>query len=148
MALRRIAGRVPAAQLRSKWASLLSTYQQFGVAIPSGVEIAYHQTDLAIKRLHEMADGDRDQDSVCVQIDACDAYTRTSRLALIEACGEHRESNKQTNKQTARPLGHPMCNCRMLRLCGRGVGKSAWIWLVYFTARSAASRPSQTACAR
>ena len=24
-----------------------------------------------------------------------------------------------------------MCNCRVLCLCGRGVGKSAWIWLVY-----------------
>ena len=24
-----------------------------------------------------------------------------------------------------------MCTCRVLCLCGRGVGKSAWIWLVY-----------------
>ena len=29
---------------------------------------------------------------MCVQIDACDAYTRTSRSALIEACGEHMPS--------------------------------------------------------
>ena len=62
------------------------------MAIPSGVGIAYHQTDLAIERLREMADGDRDQEPVCVQIDACDAYTRTSRSALIEACGEHMPS--------------------------------------------------------
>ena len=72
-ALRRIAERVPAAQLRSKWASLFSRYRQFGVAIPSGVEIAYRQTDLAIQKLHAIADGDRDQELVCIQIDACDA---------------------------------------------------------------------------
>ena len=27
-----------------------------------------------------------------------------------------------------------MCNCRMLRLCGHGVGKSTWIWLVLYDA--------------
>ena len=68
-------------------AALFSQYQQFGVAILSGVEIAYQQTDLAIEQLHEMADGDWDQEPVCIQIDASDAYTHTPRLALIEACG-------------------------------------------------------------
>ena len=91
-ALRRIAERVPAAQLRSKWTSLFSRYRQFGVAIPSGVEIAYHQTDLAIQKLYAIANRDRDQEPVCIQIDACDAYTRTSRSALIEAFEEHMPS--------------------------------------------------------
>ena len=57
-ALRRIAERVPAAQLRGRWAQLFSQYRQFGVAVPSGVEIAYRQIDLAIQKLHELADGD------------------------------------------------------------------------------------------
>ena len=91
-ALRRIAERVPAAQLRGRWAQLFARYRQFGVAVPSGVEIAYRQTELAIQKLHEMADGDRDQEPVCIQIDASDAYTRTSRPALIEACEEHMPS--------------------------------------------------------
>ena len=42
--------------------------------------------------MHELADGDAEQEPVCLQIDACDAYTRTSRPALIEACEEHMPS--------------------------------------------------------
>ena len=45
-ALRRIAERVPAAQLRGRWAQLFARYRQFGVAVPSGVEIAYRQTSV------------------------------------------------------------------------------------------------------
>ena len=59
------------------------------MAILSGVKIAYCQTDLAIQRLHAIADGDQDQELVCIQIDTCDAYMRTSRSALIGACEEH-----------------------------------------------------------
>ena len=29
-----------------------------------------------------------------------------------------------------------MCNCQVLRLCRRGVGKSAWIWLVLIKKRA------------
>ena len=60
--------------------------------MPSGVEITYRQTDLAIQKLHAIADRDQDQEPVCIQIDACGAYMRTSRLALIEACKEHMPS--------------------------------------------------------
>ena len=57
-ALWRIAERVLAAQLCSKWASLFSRYRQFGVAILSRVKIAYCQTDLAIQKLHVITNGD------------------------------------------------------------------------------------------
>ena len=57
--------------------------------ILSRVKIAYRQTDLAIQKLHELTDGDQEQELVCIQINACDAYTRTSRPALIKAYKEH-----------------------------------------------------------
>ena len=45
MALRRIAERVPAAQLRAKFADKFKSLRRLGVAVLSGIEIAYRIVD-------------------------------------------------------------------------------------------------------
>ena len=51
LAARRIAGRVPVAELKYFFAELFAKLRQLGCAIPAGVEIAYHTTVLACDRL-------------------------------------------------------------------------------------------------
>ncbi len=51
MALWCIAERVLAAQLRAKFADKFKSLRQLGVAVPSGIEIAYRIVDLTMERL-------------------------------------------------------------------------------------------------
>ena len=89
LAARRIAGRVPVAELKYFFAELFAKLRQLGCAIPAGVEIAYHTTILACDRLESLADGDDDEMPSPIQIDFENGFNNVDRAALQEAVEEH-----------------------------------------------------------
>ena len=48
LAIRRIAGRFPCAQLKYEFAGLFAKLRQLGIAVPSGIEVAFHTVQLAV----------------------------------------------------------------------------------------------------
>ena len=83
MALRRIAGRLPCAQLKEEFASKFIKLRQLGVAVPSGVEIAFKTVQLAIEELVEAADGDAELHPVAMQFDYTDGFNNANRDHLL-----------------------------------------------------------------
>ena len=83
LALRRITGRIPCAQLKYDFAKLFSSVRQLGIAVPSGIEAAFHTVELAIDYQQRLADGDNALMPTPVEIDFSDAFTRAHRSPLF-----------------------------------------------------------------
>ena len=89
LALRRIAGRVPCAQMRSQFAELFTKYRQLGIAVPGGVESAWHTVDSAITRFEAEADGDVQDMPVVTAWDSSDAFPNSWRSTLFDNTAKH-----------------------------------------------------------
>ena len=83
LALRRIVGRVPCAQLKHGFAKLFSSYRQLGIAVPSGIEAAFHTIELSCEAMIQQADGDNSLLPSPVEIDFSDCFTLAPRSTLF-----------------------------------------------------------------
>ena len=89
MAIRRIAGRLPCAQLKDEFARKFVKLRQLGVAVPSGIETAFKTVQLAIEELVAEADGDYEDLPVAMQFDYTDGFNNAHREHLMEHTLEH-----------------------------------------------------------
>ena len=69
LAARRVAGRVPVAEIKHHFAKKFAQLRQLGCAIQAGVEIVYHSTVLACDHLDALADGDNAEMPSPIQLD-------------------------------------------------------------------------------
>ena len=81
---------MPAAQLRERFADKFKSLRQLGVAVPSGIEIAYRIVDLTMERLTAMAiDEPTDWKGApmlpaVAALDFSDSFARCSRTRVLE----------------------------------------------------------------
>jgi hypothetical protein len=62
---------------------LFLKYRQLGVAVPGGIEIAWHTVDAALQRMEADADGDADDMPVALAWDAEDAFPNCWRSEMF-----------------------------------------------------------------
>jgi hypothetical protein len=91
MALRRITGRVPCAQLKDQISSLFLKYRQLGVAVPAGIEVAWHTVNAMLTYLDSEAQDSRDPDDMPVVLawDQADAFPNCWRSSLFKNVVKH-----------------------------------------------------------
>ena len=85
MAMRRICGRIPCAQLKDDFARLFSKVRQLGVSVPGGLEIAWLSTEAAIDRMGVEADETAEllDMPVASQMDCAEAFPNAWRSELF-----------------------------------------------------------------
>ena len=83
LALRRICERIPCAQMKERFARLFALARQLGVAVSSGIEIAYRTVTMALDHFIAMADGDVEAMPMALAFDYVNRFCHAQRGRLL-----------------------------------------------------------------